>query len=133
MLNKKKKKLSSDEHGLRKESFTMATDTKLHSVVGENGTIDLRGEIEGLFHCLTCGDKRASVHLARLIEADTQGTLQPFAEALSARLCDHLHRYAESGVVDPNRSLEDEVYGLLKIAAIDWDGFHKPGRPGEEA
>jgi hypothetical protein len=111
----------------------MATDTKVHEVVGENGSIDLREEIEGLFHCLAAGDKRASVHLARLIEADTKGTLQPFAEALSARLCDHLHRYAESGIVDPNRTLEDEVYGLLKIAAIDWDGFPKTGRPGEEA
>ena len=110
----------------------MGTDTKLQNVVGEDVSIDLREEVEGLFRCLSCGDKRASVHLARLIEADTEGTLQPFAEALSARWCDHLHRVCESGVVDPNRSLEDEVYGLLKIAAIDWDGFHKTGRPGEE-
>jgi hypothetical protein len=111
----------------------MARDTKSKSVSGEDNPIDIRRETEDLYNCLVSGDKRASVHLARLVEADTKGTLQPFAEALSARLCDHLHRFAEMGVIDPNRTLEDEVYGLLKTAAIDWDGFHKTGRPGEES
>jgi hypothetical protein len=100
---------------------------------GEVDSIDLRKEIESLYECLVRGDKSASVHLARLIESDTQGAFQPFAEALSARLTDHMQRQAELGIVDPNRILEDEVYGLLKTAAIDWDGFRKTGRPGEEA
>jgi hypothetical protein len=99
----------------------------------EARAINLREEIEGLFNCLTHGDTYASVHLARLIEADTRGTLQPFAEALSARLCDHLNRYAELGITDPYAMLEDEVYKLIQTAAIDWNGMPKTGRPGEEA
>ena len=113
------------------EAFLMAPNKKQQELADDS--IDLRKEIEGLYECLVRGDKRASVHLARLIESDTKGALQPFAEALSARLTDHLHRLAESGTVDPNVTLEDEVYGLLKRAAFDWDGFHKTGRPGEEA
>ena len=35
------------------------------------------------------------MHLARVIQADTKGALHPFAEALIARLCDHLNRDAE--------------------------------------
>lgn len=96
-------------------------------------TINLQEEVESLFDCLTRGDTRASVHLARVICADTKGALQPFAEALAARLCDHLSRYAELGVTDPHTTLEDEVYRLFKTAAIDWDGLPKTGRPGEEA
>ena len=94
---------------------------------------ELREEVEALHECLGRGDPRASVHLARLVEADTQGALQPFADALSARLCDHINRYAELGVTDPYEALEDEVYRLIKSAAEDWDGTHKTGRAGEEA
>jgi hypothetical protein len=36
-------------------------------------------------------------------------------------------------VDDPFAALEDEVYGLIQAAAIDWDGIPKAGRPGEEA
>jgi hypothetical protein len=111
----------------------MVTPTKAASISKGGDSIDLRAEVEGLFECLVSGDKRASVHLARLVEFDSKGALQPFAEALSARLCDHLHRYAEMGIIDPSRTLEDEVYGLLKVAAVDWDGFLHNGRPGEEA
>ena len=96
-------------------------------------SISLRDEIEGLFDCLTRGDTHASVHLARLIGADTQGALKPFAEALAARLCDHLNRYAEIGISDPHTTLEDEVYRLVHAAAIDWDKLPRTGRPGEEA
>ena len=96
-------------------------------------SINLRDEFESLYECLTRGDKQASVHLARLIQADNSGALQPFAEALAARLCDHLDRYAELGVVDPRTTLEDEVYNLLHTAAIDWDKIPRTGRPGEEA
>jgi hypothetical protein len=99
----------------------------------EEMSIDLRLEIESLYDCLTRGDKRASVHLARLIQADQGGALQPFAEALAARLCDHLNRYAEIGISDPYTALDDEVYRLLQTAGIDWDRMPKPGRPGEEA
>jgi hypothetical protein len=95
--------------------------------------IDLAVEVEGLRICLEKGDSYASVHLARLIEADTKGALQPFAEALTARLTDHLNRNAELGITDAGESLEDEVYRLLHMAAIDWDGRPKTGRPGEEA
>ena len=94
---------------------------------------NLRDEVEGLLNCLTRGDKQASVHLARLIQADNSGALQPFAEALAARLCDHLDRYAEIGVTDSHTTLDDEVYSLLQTAAIDWDKIPRTGRPGEEA
>jgi len=96
-------------------------------------TISLREEIDALFDCISRGDTQASVHFARVIQADTQGTLQPFAEALAARLCDHLNRLAELGETDPHKTLEDEVYRLIQSAAIDWDGRPKTGRPGEEA
>jgi hypothetical protein len=101
--------------------------------MSEEIAINLRDEVEGLLDCLTRGDTQASVHLARLIQADTEGVFQPFAEALAARLCDHLNRYAELGVTDPHTTLEDEVYKLIRTAAIDWDGLPKRGRPGEEA
>jgi hypothetical protein len=96
-------------------------------------SIDLWDEIEGLFDCVTRGDTYASVHLARLVESDTRGTLRPFAEALAARLCDHLNRCAEIGLTDPYTALEDEVYKLIEAAAIDWDRLPRTGRPGEEA
>jgi hypothetical protein len=95
--------------------------------------INLRDEVDGLLDCLTRGDTYASVHLARLIEADTKGALLSFAEALSARIADHLSRYAELGVTDPYETLEDEVYKLIQAAAVDWNGQPKTGRPGEEA
>lgn len=95
--------------------------------------INLRDEIEGLLDCLTRGDTYASVHLARIIEADIKYTLQPFAEVLTARLCDHLNRYAELGETNPYITLEDEVYTLIQAAAVDWNGQPKTGRPGEEA
>ncbi len=99
----------------------------------EPRSTDLRVEVEGLLDCLQRGDTFASVHLARLIQADTKGALQPFAEALNARLVDHLNRYAELGVTDPYVTLEDEVYRLIQAAAVDWNGQPKTGRPGEEA
>ncbi len=99
----------------------------------DDNSIDLRAELEALFRCITEGDTQASVHLARVIEADTKGAFQPFAEVLTARLCDHLDRYAELGVTDSRETLEDEVYNLIRNAAVDWDGLPKSGRPGEEA
>jgi hypothetical protein len=87
----------------------------------EAPSINLRDEVESLHTCLTRGDPYASVHLARLVEADTRGALRPFAEALAARLCDHLNRYAEVGVNDPYVALEDEVYSLIQKAAVDWN------------
>jgi hypothetical protein len=95
--------------------------------------INLRDELEGLYDCMICDDIHASVHLARLVEADVKGVLRPFAEALAARLCDHLNRYAEIGVTDPYTALEDEVHNLMQKAAIDWDKIPKTGRLGEEA
>lgn len=99
----------------------------------EERSVNLREEIEGLLDCLSRGDTFASVHLARLIEADRGGALQPFAEALTARLCDHLSRYAELGETDPYVTLENEVYRLIHDAAVDWNGQPRSGRPGEEA
>jgi hypothetical protein len=95
--------------------------------------INLQEEVESLCDSLKRGDPQASIHLARLFEADTHGALQPFADALAARLCDHLNRYAELGITDPYTALEDEVYKLIQVAAIDWNGRPKTGRPGEEA
>ncbi|MEW5956361.1 MAG: hypothetical protein AB1801_01460 [Chloroflexota bacterium] len=99
----------------------------------EEKRTELRAEVEGLLDCLKRGDTYASVHLARLIQADAGGALQPFAEALAARLVDHLNRYAELGQFDPYVTLENEVYRLIQAAAVDWDGQPKTGRPGEEA
>jgi hypothetical protein len=96
-------------------------------------SVDPRKGREALIDCLSREDRHTSIHLARLVEADTKGALQPFADALAARLADHLNRYAELGVTDPYITLEDEVYQLIKSAAEDWDGTPKTGRSGEEA
>jgi len=94
--------------------------------------INLEQEAKAMAAYLEQGDPCASVHLARLIEADTMGAYRPFAEALAARLNDHLKRYAELGITDPDVALQDEVYRLIRFAAIDWDGIPCEGRPGEE-
>ena len=86
-----------------------------------------------LIHDLEIGDPSASHYLAQIIESDEKGALQPFADALAARLQDHLDRWAELGETDPQITLGDDVYNLLKNASIDWDGMVHPGRPGEEA
>jgi hypothetical protein len=96
-------------------------------------TINLRDELEALAVDLNQGNPYASVHLARLIEADSKGAFRPFAEALAARLNDHLKRYAELGITDPEITLCDEVYRLLQITSLDWDRLPCNGRPGEEA
>ncbi|MCG3209653.1 MAG: hypothetical protein FOGNACKC_03280 [Anaerolineae bacterium] len=95
--------------------------------------VNLEKEAENLVQSMHKGDLCGSVHLARLIEADTRGVFQPFADALAARIQDHLGRWAELGETDPHITLEDEVYHLLKAASIDWDGAPCSGRPGEEA
>ena len=102
-------------------------------MTADSAGIDLKQEAEAFIHYLGSGDPCASRHLARLIEADNQGALRPFAEALAARLRDHLHRWAELGVTSPEETLEDEVYDLLRRAAVDWNGLPCEGRPGEEA
>ena len=86
----------------------------------QDGRIDPRKEAAALIECMERGDSRASVHLARLMSVDTHGTLQPFADVLAARLSDHLSRYSELGVADSWTALEDEVYGLMQAASIDW-------------
>jgi hypothetical protein len=95
----------------------------------ELASIDLQAEVDGLLDCLLRGDPHASVHLARLVEADTMGAFRPFAEVLAARLCDHLNRYAEIGITDPYIALEDEVYRLIQAGAIDWDKIPRTGMP----
>lgn len=89
-------------------------------------------EAKNMANCLEHGDPRASIHLARLIETDEKGVFQPFADAVAARLTDHLSRWAELDETNPVVTLEDEVYQILKVASIDWDGLHAQGRPGEE-
>ena len=42
---------------------------------------------------------------------------------LAARLRDELERWAQLGVADPDVALEGEVYHLLKVTAVDWDGW----------
>jgi len=94
-------------------------------------TINLEEETQALLKCLRAGDTDASHHLARLIEADDQSVFLPFAEALSARLRDHLQRFAELNITDPDETLDEEVYQLLKGAAIDWSDIPAQGRMGE--
>jgi hypothetical protein len=102
-------------------------------MIDQETNIDLQEEAQNLVLYMIDGETCASNHLARLIESDVHGVFVPFAEAFAARLRDHLHRYAELGETDPEVILEDEVYKLLKMAAIDWDGLPCTGRPGEEA
>jgi hypothetical protein len=102
-------------------------------MIAETTRLDLKAEAEALAVELSQGNPCASMHLARLIEVDTRGAFYPFAEALAARLRNHLERWAELGVTDPEITLAEEVYHLLKLAAIDWDGLPCNGRPGEEA
>ncbi len=94
-------------------------------------TINLTEEAAALVACLRNGDAAASVHLARLIEADAHGALLPFAEALGARIIDHLNRFAELNITEPDATLDEEVYQLLKVAAIDWALIPEQGRAGE--
>jgi hypothetical protein len=102
-------------------------------MAADSARIDLKQEAEAFIHYLASGDPCASRHLARLIEADSQCALRPFAEALAARLRDHLHRWAELGITNPEETLQDEVYELFRRAAVDWNGLPCEGRPGEEA
>jgi hypothetical protein len=99
----------------------------------ETMKLNLHHEAKALVDDLSQGNPCASTHLARLIEADTKGVFRPFAEAIAARLHDHLKRYAELGITEPEITLEDELYHLLQTAAIDWNGYPCTGRPGEEA
>ncbi len=110
----------------------MAPEPKSSEVGFEDPTIDVKQEAEGLVHCLARGDTEASLHFARVVEFDTKGALRPFAQALCARLCNHLVRYAGVGIADPRMALEKQVYDLIKIAAIDWDATHRSGRRGKE-
>ncbi len=103
------------------------------TMITEKTKVDLQEEANNLVYYLLEGKTCASNYLARLIESDNKGVFVPFAEAFAARLRDHLHRFAELGETDPEVTLEDEVYQLLKMAAIDWDGLPCTGRPGEEA
>lgn len=102
-------------------------------MIAENTTLDLETEAKALVMDLSRGDPCASMHLARLIEVDTKGVFYPFAEALAARLRDYLDRWAELGITDPEITLEEDVYHLLKLTAVDWDGLPCTGRPGEES
>ncbi len=111
----------------------MKQETKSSEVGFEDSTFDVKQEAEGLVNCLARGDTEASVHFARVVESDTKGALRPFAHALCARLCNHLIRYAGVGIDDPRMALENEVYHLIKIAAIDWDATHRSGGQDEEA
>ncbi len=102
-------------------------------MVRETLTIALAEEAQKLLECLQAGDPHASHHLARLIEADTHGALVPFAEVLAARIQDHLTHFAELNVTNPDETLNDEVYQLLKAAATDWMSMPGHGRLGEES
>ncbi|HMQ51702.1 MAG TPA: hypothetical protein PKE64_06335 [Anaerolineae bacterium] len=86
-------------------------------------SISTQREAVSLAECLGYGDPCASYHLARLIKTDAYGVLQPFAQALAARIRDELERWAELGVSDLYTSLDDEVYSLLRKTANDWDGL----------
>jgi hypothetical protein len=94
--------------------------------------LNLKEEAYALAYYLGKGDACASHYLARLIEADTQGAFQPFAQALAARVREQLERWAELGVLDLEEMLEDEMYQLFKATAIDWDGWPGSDRPDEE-
>ncbi|MCB0163113.1 MAG: hypothetical protein KDI79_02730 [Anaerolineae bacterium] len=95
-------------------------------MISEPERIDIKTETAALAHELGNGSPQASHHLARLIEADTTGVFQPFAQALAARLREVMERWGQLGVTDPEITLEDEIYHLLKETAVDWDGWLHP-------
>jgi hypothetical protein len=98
----------------------------------DNTPLNVKDEAEALASTLSQGNPEASRHLARLIEADTRGAFQPFAEALVARLCNYMGKCPELGDLDPDEILEDAVYHLLKVTAHDWDGLPHTEELGEE-
>jgi hypothetical protein len=92
--------------------------------------LDLAAEAEALAHDIAAGDAHASIHLARLLEADAKSTLQPFTQALAEELRAHLWRWAERGVTDPEVAVPRDVYEFVRAAAAALLG---PGRrPGGE-
>ncbi|MCB0210809.1 MAG: hypothetical protein KDJ52_15835 [Anaerolineae bacterium] len=95
--------------------------------------IDVQSMTNALAQDIISGNPAASHTLAKLIEADTQGVFQPFAQAFAARLSDHIRRWVELGVPEADVALDEAIYQLLKITAIDWDGYPSTGRPGEES
>ena len=98
----------------------------------DNIPLNVKDEAEALASTLSQGNPEASRHLARLIEPDTKGAFQPFAEALVARLCNYMGKCPELGDLYPNEILEDAVYHLLRVTAHDWDGLPHTEEPGEE-
>ncbi|UCF69287.1 MAG: hypothetical protein JSV80_08430 [Acidobacteriota bacterium] len=97
--------------------------------------LDIAAEAKALAEAIVRGDPRASVHLARLIEADHKGIFRPFAEAMGARIKDHVVRCCQlcaEGTPVEDLDIQDETYHLMKMSAIDWDGLPAKGRPGEE-
>jgi hypothetical protein len=88
--------------------------------------VDVEREARALASDLAAGNPHASVHLARLIEADTGHALQPFAQALAAQVLDLLalwRRRRRQGIADLGTAVDDGMYKALRLAAADWDGF----------
>jgi len=77
----------------------------------------LLGQAQGLARGVAAGDPRASEHLARLLVEDSRGALQPFARTLAECLCDHVWRWAERGVTDPQITIGSDLQQRLREAA----------------
>lgn len=105
-------------------------------MIPEDMALDVQAEVEALAEDIANANPHASVHLARIIEADERGLFRPFAEAVGARLLDHVVRCCElcaKGVPLTEIDIQEETYQLIRASAIDWDGLPASGRPGEEA
>jgi hypothetical protein len=81
----------------------------------------LQQEAAALVDCLAAGHHYASVHLARLIEADTNDALRSFAAELGAQVRTFLQQANKNKKsVDRLAQLDLELYGLMLMAAKNW-------------
>jgi len=92
--------------------------------------LDLSAEAAALAKDMAAGDPRASVRLARLIEADSRLAFQLFARVLGAKLRAHLYRWAELGVTDPEVTVDDALYGLMQAASSELLSEHPENGSG---
>jgi len=105
-------------------------------MISEGQVLDIELEVDAMAEDIRQGLPHASVHLARLIEADERGVFRPYAQAVGARLRDYVARGCElcrKGARLDDIDFQDEAYGLMRLGAIDWDEIPCAGRPGEEA
>jgi hypothetical protein len=83
---------------------------------------ELQQEAANLADYLARGHHYAGVHLARLIKADTNNALHPFAVELARQIQSYVNR-VQNPKMRENRlaQLETELYEIMVAAAERWD------------